>query len=223
MTATLTPPLNGIVLKGIHWDTFQALVRDLESQPSKRLTYDNGVLEIRMPLPPHERYKKWLGRLVELVTEELEIEIGSLGSCTWSRQDLQKGIEPDECYYIRNEAAVRGKDVIDLTIDPPPDLAIEVDNTSSSIDRMGIYAALGVPEVWRYDLQVVTLLVLVNGTYQTCDRSLALPLMTVEAVQTWLQQASEMGETSWAKQVRQWVREHRSPVSADEVNEGVEP
>jgi Uma2 family endonuclease len=74
MTATLTPPLNGIVLKGIHWDTFQALVRDLESQPSKRLTYDNGVLEIWMPLPPHERYKRWLRRLVETVTEELDIE-----------------------------------------------------------------------------------------------------------------------------------------------------
>ncbi|WP_416671752.1 Uma2 family endonuclease [Egbenema bharatensis] len=209
MTVTLTPPLNGVVLRGIHWDTFQALVHDLESQPSKRLTYDNGVLEIRMPLPPHERYKKWLGRLVELVTEELEIEISSLGSCTWSRQDLQKGIEPDECYYIQNEAAVRGKDVIDLTIDPPPDLAIEVDKTSSSIDRLGIYAALGVPEVWRYDLQSVTLLVLRNGTYQTHDRSLALPIITAETLQTLLEQAAKMGETSWVKQVRQWVREQR--------------
>ena len=97
MTAVISPQKEQIILKGIHWETYKSLVRDLEAQPSKRLTYDNGVLEIRMPLPPHERYKKWLGRLVEIITEELGIEIASLGSCTWSRDDLRKGLEPDEC------------------------------------------------------------------------------------------------------------------------------
>jgi Uma2 family endonuclease len=211
MTATLTSPTfalaSGIVLKGIQWQTYQALVQDLESQPGKRLTYNNGVLEIRMPLPPHERYKKRLGRLVEVVTEELGVETDSLGSCTWSRQDLQQGIEQDECYYIQNQAAVRGKDLIDLLQDPPPDLAIEVDNTSSSVDRLGIYAALGVPEVWRYDLQSLTILVLVEGAYQAREQSLVLPLMTVGAIQTLLLSAPEMGGTSWARLVRQWVRE----------------
>ena len=91
---------------------------------------------------------------MEIITEELGIEIASLGSCTWSREDLQKGLEPDECYYIQNEAVVRGKETITLSVDPPPDLAIEVDSTSSSLDRMGIYAALGMcgggylPESW---------------------------------------------------------------------------
>ena len=197
MTAVISPQKEQIILKGIHWETYKSLVRDLEAQPSKRLTYDNGVLEIRMPLPPHERYKKWLGRLVEIITEELGIEIASLGSCTWSR---------DDCYYIQNEAAVRGKETITLSVDPPPDLAIEVDSTSSSLDRMGIYAALGVPEVWRYDFKVMTFWVLVDSVYVSRETSIALPLVTATAVQVLLSEAVSMGETSWAKRVRAWIQ-----------------
>jgi len=206
MTAMISLPKDSMILRGIHWDTYQSLVRDLESEPSKRLTYDNGVLEIRMPLSPHERYKKWLGRLVEIITEELDWEIASLGSCTWSREDLRKGLEPDECYYLQNEAMVRGKMLIDLSVDPPPDLAIEVDSTSSSLDRMGIYAALGVAEVWRYDFERFSIVVLREGYYQDAERSLALPMVTREMIAHWLELAATMGETRWAKQVRLWVR-----------------
>jgi Uma2 family endonuclease len=203
----------GILLPGISWETYQALVKDLESQPGKRLTYDNGLLEIFMPLPPHGKNKKHLARFVELLTEELEIEICSLGSSTWSRQDLAKGVEPDECYYIQNELAVRGKMEIDLTVDPPPDLAIEVDITSLSIPRLPIYQALGVPEVWRFDGEQVVLLSLLQGEYQEIPQSLALPMVTATVLQDWLAKAQTMGETSWAKAVRHWVQEqlHTSP------------
>jgi Uma2 family endonuclease len=207
MTATLTPPLGGIVLKGIHWDTYQALVRDLELQPSRRLTYDNGSLEIWMPLPPHESYKRWLGRFVEIVTEELDIEIRSLSASTWSREDLAKGVEADECYYIQNEAVIRGKMAIDLMVDPPPDLAIEIDITNPSLPRLPIYRALGVPEVWRFDGSRLQFLRLIDGEYRDVTTSIAIRLLTVDVVQTLLQEASEMGETSWAKLVRRWVRE----------------
>jgi Uma2 family endonuclease len=207
MTATLTPPLGGIVLKGIHWDTYQALVRDLELQPSRRLTYDNGSLEIWMPLPPHESYKRWLGRFVEIVTEELDIEIRSLSASTWSREDLAKGVEADECYYIQNEAVIRGKMAIDLTVDPPPDLAIEIDITNPSLPRLPIYRALGVPEVWRFDGSRLQFLRLIDGEYRDVTTSIAIRFLTVDVVQTLLQEASEMGETSWAKLVRRWVRE----------------
>jgi Uma2 family endonuclease len=152
-----------VLLRGITWETFQSLMIELESQPSKRLTYDNGLLEIWMPLAVHERYKKLLTRLVEVVTLESEIEMCSLGSCTWSRKDLLKGVEADECYYIQHEAMIRGKMAIDLTIDPPPDLAIEVDVTSLSLPRLPIYGALGVPEVWRVYEGTVQILVLQNG------------------------------------------------------------
>jgi Uma2 family endonuclease len=197
----------GIVLHGISWDTYQSLVRELESQPSKRMTYDNGLLEIFMPLPPHEKNKKYVARFVEIVTEALDIEICSLGSCTWSRKDLAKGVEADECYYIQHEAMIRGKMAIDLTIDPPPDLAIEIDITSPSVPRLPIYRALGVPEVWRFDGEKMRLLALVDGEYQEIGQSIALPCVTPAVLEDWLVQATTMGETSWAKAIRRWVQE----------------
>jgi Uma2 family endonuclease len=203
-------PTPGVVLQGISWETYQALVRELECQPGQRLTYDGGTLEIAMPLPPHERYKKYLARLVEVVTEELGLEVASLGSCTWSRRDLLKGLEPDECYYIQREAAVRGKMQIDLTVDPPPDLAIEVDITCPSVQRLPIYAALGVPEVWRFDGVQITLLKLIQESpesgYLAIDASVALPICRRDAVQHWLTQAQTMAETSWVKAIRHWAR-----------------
>jgi Uma2 family endonuclease len=196
-----------IVLQGISWQTYQSLVRELESQPGKRLTYDNGNLEICMPLPSHEIYKRRLGRLVEIVTEEMEMDIFSLSASTWSREDLLKGVEADECYYIQNEAAVRSKLNINLAVDPPPDLAIEVDITSPSLPRLPIYAALGVQEVWQFDGEQVTLLRLSEGNYVAINRSVALPILPQEVIQHWLVQAQSMGETSWARAFRRWVRE----------------
>lgn len=196
----------GVLLQGITWQTYQSLVLELESQPAKRLTYDNGVLEIWMPLPPHETYKRLLGRLVEIITEELDIEIRSLSASTWSRKDLLKGVEADECYYIQNEAIVRGKRSIDLTVDPPPDLAIEIDISNPSLPRLPIYAALKVPELWQFDGERFKILELVAGEYVTKTQSQALPIVTVEIVQELMGQAQEMGETSWAKIVRQWIK-----------------
>ncbi|MBD2107587.1 Uma2 family endonuclease [Nodosilinea sp. FACHB-13] len=210
MTAVLVPPQRQVVLQGVSWATYQSLSRDLEAAPSKRLTYDQGALEIMVPLPPHESYKKLMGRMVEVTTEETETEIRSLGSTTWSREDLSKGLEPDQCYYIQHEQAVRGKDEIDLTVDPPPDLAIEIDHTSSSLDRMAIYAALGVPEVWRYDGATLTILALVNGKYCPQAISTVLPLLRQDTLLRFLQTSQTMGETSWVKAFRQWIREqHR--------------
>ncbi|WP_240038857.1 Uma2 family endonuclease [Okeania hirsuta] len=151
MTKTLLKPENSTLLTGIKWETYQALLLDLAENPGKKLTYDQGTLEIMTPLPEHEINKGFLGRLVQTTTEVLGLEISSLGSTTLSRKDLQKGVEPDECYYITNEELVRGKIKFDLDRDPPPDLAIEIYITSSSLDRLTIYAALGIREIWRFD------------------------------------------------------------------------
>lgn len=207
MTAVLTPPRNQVVLRGVSWTTYQALSRDLESEPGKRLTYDQGTLEIMVPLPPHEGYKSLMGRLVEVTTEETETEIRSLGSTTWSREDLQKGLEADECYYIQNEQAVRGKAEIDLATDPPPDLAIEVDFTSSSMNRLEIYLALGVPEVWRFDGATLTIYCLVEGQYRPQEASEVLPLLQRGDILRFLQASQTMGETTWVREFRKWVRE----------------
>jgi Uma2 family endonuclease len=206
MTATLIQSPDRVILPNISWQTYQSLVKDFEQEPAIRLTYDQGLLEIRMPLDPHETYKKLLGRLIEAATEELEVEIRSLGSRTCSREDLARGLEPDQCYYIQNETLVRGVDQIDLNELPPPDLALEIDITSSSMNRMEIYAALKIPEVWRYDGQSLTIAALQDGEYTPQPRSIALPLLTPEDILSVLSKSKSMGENALIKEFRQWVR-----------------
>ncbi len=206
MTATLIQSPDRVVLKNISWQTYQSLIIDFEREPAMRLTYDRGTLEIRMPLAPHETYKKILGRLIEAATEEFDLEIRSLGSLTCSREDLAKGLEPDQCYYIQNEAMVRGVEQIDLTKLPPPDLAVEIDITSSSLDRFSIYAALKVPEIWRYDGQVLAIYGLVGSEYTIQDNSSALPQLKMEAILRFLSLSTSIGENSLVKQFRQWLK-----------------
>ena len=206
MTATLIQSPDRVVLKNISWQSYQSLVIDFEREPAMRLTYDRGTLEIRMPLAPHETYKKILGRLIETATEELDLEIRSLGSLTCSREDLAKGLEPDQCYYIQNEAMVRGIEQIDLTKLPPPDLAVEIDITSSSLDRFSIYAALKVPEIWRYDGQLLVIYGLVGNEYITRGRSIALPLLKTADILRFMSLSASVGENSLVKQFRQWLK-----------------
>ncbi|CCQ56513.1 MULTISPECIES: Uma2 family endonuclease [Crocosphaera] len=205
MIATLSTQKNSVILNNIRWETYQYLVQDSEEQPNKRLTYDRGILEIMTPLPEHEVYKKLIDRFVLVMVEEMNKEMRSLGSCTWSRQDLKQGLEPDECYYINHEEAVRGKLNIDLNFDPPPDLAIEIDITSSSLNRMSIYEALGVAEVWRFDGQFLSIYQLVDGIYQMSDKSGVFPFIKGEDIMRFLQQL-EGGEMALIKAFRTWVR-----------------
>jgi Uma2 family endonuclease len=207
MTTTLLPQkIYLVLLENISWQTYQALLKDIEEQPGIRMTYDHGNLEIMAPLDPHEAYKKLLGRLVEAATEELNIEIRSLGSRTCSREDMARGLEPDQCYYIQHELAVRGKKQLDLNQDPPPDLVIEIDITNSSINRMRLYEALQVPEVWRYDGRELTVYCLENEKYQIRDRSEALPQLTPSQLVRFLKLAETMGETSLIRSFREWIR-----------------
>ena len=150
MATVLTETTHLIVLHNIAWSTYEAILADMEDQVI-HLTYDHGELEIMSPSDKHERIKRLIGRMVEVMTEVLGIPIRSAGSTTFKKQMLHRGLEPDECYYVTHEEQLWGRDTIDLLVDPPPDLAIEVDISRSSLDRMGIYAALGVPEVWRYE------------------------------------------------------------------------
>ena len=205
MTATLIQSPDRVVLKHISWQTYQSLIVDFEREPAIRLTYDRGILEIRMPLAPHETYKKILGRLIEAATEELDLEIRSLGSLTCSREDLAKGLEPDQCYYIQNEEQVRGIEQIDLAKLPPPDLAVEIDITSSSLDRFSIYADLKVPEIWRYDGRSLVIYRLVGSEYIMQERSIALQILRTEDILRFLNLSASIGENSLVKQFRQWL------------------
>lgn len=155
--STLKLPNHQVILKNISWKTYEALLTDIGEKSRIQLTYDQGILEIMVPLDPHETYAEILGRIVTTITEELNLEIRSLGSRTCKREDLNQGLEPDKCFYIQNEAIVRDLDPIDLNQYPPPDLVIEIDITSHSINRLELYARLGVPEVWQYNEKQFTI------------------------------------------------------------------
>ncbi|MGK7946143.1 MAG: Uma2 family endonuclease [Microcystaceae cyanobacterium] len=204
MVATLTKSPNRVLLDHISWTTYQALIRESGEQGNKRFTYDQGQLEIMTPLPEHEIYKKIIDRFIVIIVEEMNLEMRSLGSCTWSRMDLKQGLEPDECYYINQEEAVRGKMEIDLSCDPPPDLAIEIDITSSSLNRMVIYAALGVSEIWRFDGQTLIIYQLEQGEYKDGQTSRIFPFLKSEDVMRFLQRTEE-SEMALIKTFRRWV------------------
>jgi Uma2 family endonuclease len=205
MTATLIQSPDRVVLQNISWQTYRSLVTDFEPEPAIRLTYDRGTLEIRMPLDPHETFKKLLGRLIEAATEELGLEIRSLGSRTCDREDLAKGLEPDQCYYIQHEAQVRGVAQIDLAHYPPPDLAVEIDITSSSLNRLAIYSALRIPELWRFDGASLTIYTLQGESYVLSPASPALPPLTARDIERFLHLQPTTGENSLLRQFRQWL------------------
>jgi Uma2 family endonuclease len=194
------------VLYNLSWDTFEALLRDTGEHRGSRFAYDCGTLEIMTPLFEHENPKIQFDRLIFSLAEELDIEVISAGSTTLKRKSLAKGIEPDSCYYIQNEAAMRGRETLNLEIDPPPDLAVEIDITSSSVNKFNIYAALGVAELWRYDGEVLNFYQLVENQYIEIKFSLAFPLVSVGDMNRFIQQGKTMGEIALLKSFRAWVR-----------------
>lgn len=198
---------NRLVLQGIDWKTYTRLGKILAERRSIRMTYDRGVLEIMNMTYRHENNTDLLGRFVGVLTEELGLEIAGGGSTTLRRKKKQRGLEPDNCYWIANESRVRGKDHIDLRFDPPPDLVLEIDITRSSLDRMSIYAAMSVPEIWRYDGRVLTFYGLEpDGRYAERTHSLSFPLVTAADLLGFLALRGKMGENAIVGQFRDWVR-----------------
>ena len=200
-----------MVLHNIGWATYERLLADSENNSTPRFAYDQGELEIMSPSPEHEKFNRRIAQLVLAVAEEFSIEAEDLGSTTFRREDLERGFEPDSCFYIQNEEEVRGKASVDLTVDPPPDLVIEIDITSPSLNKLPIYAQLGVPEVWRYDGERMTILVLEESDYAPTTQSLVLGLVTESALTSFFEKGKSMKRTIWLKSVREWVRESAKP------------
>ena len=209
-------PVRRVVLSGISWETYEHLLADLANRSVPRLTFDQGVLEIMSPTPEHEEYKHILALLVEVVAEELRINIRGFGSTTFTRQDLLKGFEPDSCFYIQSVPRIRGKRRIGLPQDPPPDLLIEIDVTSSSLNRFALFARTGVPEVWRYDGSQLQIFTLTDQTYGEVERSLAFPLLTNTAIAQFVEDGIELERLEWRDRLREWLRQHKDIMKNDE-------
>lgn len=207
---TLTNPIayNGqqhLVLDGVSWEQYEQLLRDLGDRPI-RVTYDEGKLEIMAPLLNHERWKKYFARLIEVMCEELDIDVELAGSTTFKRKELAKGLEPDECYYVQHADAMRGKSELDLAVDPPPDLVIEVDITSKSVPKEPIYAALGVAELWRFDGSRLTVLLLRNRKYRPVPASLAFPFLPMDRFQEFALRLASERQPKVLREFRAWVK-----------------
>ncbi len=194
------------ILQNISWETFETLLAETGEHRGSRFAYDCGILEIMSPLIEHESYKSIFGNLVVVLAEELGIEIKSAGSTTLKRKSENRGIEPDNCYYIQNERAFRGKKTLDLAIDLPPDLAIEIDITNSSVNKLGIYSALGVPEIWIYNGRILQFYQLVEKRYVERELSGAFPLVSTTEINQFIEQSKTVGEIALIKLFRAWVR-----------------
>jgi Uma2 family endonuclease len=209
---TRPPPGQWLRLSHVDWRTYSRLVRAFAERPGTRLTYDRGELEIMSPLLEHDDDGRFLGDLVFVLTEELGLPLKRGGSTTLRRRLRRRGIEADECFWIANAHRMAGRRRLDLRTDPPPDLAIEVDVTRSSLDRLAIYAALGVPEVWRLDGDTLTFHVLgAGGGYVSATASRSFPLVAPTDLLGFLQQARQVGdENAVMRQFRGWIRQRRA-------------
>lgn len=201
MQSTLSAETRTVV-ENVRWDTFVELSEQRRGSVP-RMTFDEGVLELMSPRRQHENIGSLIGRIVETYTEVMDIEIQTVASTTFKRKDLQKAFEADESYYIEHAEQIRPKEEVDLTIDPPPDLVIEVEITSSAIQKLKLFAAMGVPEVWHHDGERMQMFVLSEGKYIAVKTSLALDGLTPELIESFLDRRFDLGETAIIREFRQ--------------------
>ncbi|MGJ5674169.1 MAG: Uma2 family endonuclease [Nostochopsis sp.] len=205
MVATAPVAETRTLLENISWQTFKIMLAEMEQGRSYRLAYYNNMLEIMTPLMPHENSNRLIEVFVGVLCEELGLEIKRAGSLTLTRDDLERGGEPDSSYYIQNEFLVRNKENIDLAIDPPPDLVLEVEYSRPKVDKSEIYTAIGVPEFWRFNGSVLRIYVLSDGQYSEVQFSPTFGSIPVREIPRFIQQARKDGENSTTRVFRTWI------------------
>jgi len=206
MLTTVAPPEQRLLLHNISWETYERLLAESVDNCGTRFTYDEGNLEILVVSIGHETPNRTLAAIAEITAYETERDFVRAGSTTFKRKDLAKGFEPDSSFYFHNADVIRGKDEIDLAADPPPELIIEVDITSSSLDRFPIYAAIGVHEIWRYDGERVRFHTLDGNNWRLIDGSLVLPPMTAAQATIFLERDRHEKASEWLRALKEWIQ-----------------
>jgi len=203
----------GAVLRfdNVPWDDYENLLVDLGESYSVRIFYDQGRMEIMAPASAHEKPKNIIHHLVTSISDELDIDVESLGSTTWKAEMKAKGAEPDDCFYVQNAALIIGKEDLDLAHDPPPDVVVEIDRTSTSLNKFAIYAGLEVPEIWRVAGRQVQFYLLAGNRYEESPISRAFPFLTTQVLSEFIARGLKEGERKVASAFREWVREHHHP------------
>ncbi|MBP5972906.1 Uma2 family endonuclease [Brasilonema sp. CT11] len=200
------PPGQRVLLEDINWLEFEAILNELGEHRSSRVAYQQGTLEIMVPLPEHERAKIIIGDLVKILLDELDLNWESFGSTTFKREDMSAGVEPDDCFYIQNYKLMIGRDRINLNVDPPPDLVIEIDVTSKT--KISAYQALRVPEIWRYENGNLEIYLLQGEQYIKSQNSLSFPnFPVIEEIYRFVEMSRTIGTTPALREFRKLVRE----------------
>lgn len=207
LTQLKIQPGQQILLDRVSWQQFESILAELGERRAARISYSNGLLEIMVPLPEHEKAKEIIGDIVKILLTDRGIDYDALGSTTLKSEKMIQGVEPDACFYIQNQSFSLGKNRLDLSIAPPPDLAIEIDLTSRT--QLDNYRSLGVPELWRYDKQGLQIYLLQGGEYV---KSFVSPtfsnLPIVELVNNCVRQSRSIGSSQAIKEVRNWIKEN---------------
>lgn len=207
--ATISAPVQGdqrLVFHDVSWETYVGLLH-AHGERLTRLTFHRGVLEIMTLSQLHERLSELLDNFIKILTKEYGLEVASTGSMTMHAEQLQVGAQADKSYYIRHEAIIREREEYDPAVDPPPDLAVEVDLSSSSSRRMLVYAELGIPELWRYDGERLVFMSLGSGgKYRAIERSLAFSGLSSADLERFIDRRGTVGENALDEELRRWLR-----------------
>jgi len=206
MTAAENITDQSVVLRGVRWETYERLLADHQDSNGARLNYDSGILEIMAPSFKHENLKETIASLFQLAAETKDVDFVAAGSTTFRRQDLQKGFEPDACFYVRDVERIRTQDEIDLNVDPPPDLVVEIVVTNRVVNKLPLFAALAIPEVWRYQADELQILVLESNAYSSRATSSILPGVGSRALTELVRSSRAMARPLWIQSVRDWAR-----------------
>ena len=204
--ASNLPPSAVVTFHDVSWEEYEQLIEELGEAPGRRVSYNDGTLNIMTLSSEHERYSDFLKRLVGHVSFRLGVNICSFGSATMRKQARKKGSEPDGCYYVQSAPLIGNKMHIDFAADPPPDIVFEVDIHHDSLGKFPIYAALGVPEIWRYDGQVLTIHHLREDQYVGVENSLALPVLSARSLTDFLARLSKDGESQTLVAFDEWLQ-----------------
>jgi len=202
------PPGGRLVLSGVDWADYEALLYRLGDDSHLRISYSDERLEVMSPSTAHEKYKSLINRLVIAISDEVDIDVISFGSFTMKIDRLRKGAEADDCFYIQHAAVVMGRDHVELGVDPPPDLVVEIDQTRDSRKKLGIYASFGVPEIWRYDGRHLSILQLTDGSYLSCEFSLCFPFLSADQLSDLISGVSSGSRESWLA-LHEWIKANK--------------
>ena len=203
------PQGSTLIFYQVEWDDYERLVEDLAaaSRPNLRVSYDCGRLEIMSPLNEHGGYASFIDRLTQIMAEELNLDVQSYGATTWKLRALQKGAEPDCCYYVKNAARVIGKGRFNLDSAPPPDVVVEIDITRESFSKFPIYAAFGVPEIWQYDGDTARMYKLSGDDYREIEKSKFFPPLTPKVLAAALAESKTAGQTAALRSFRKQIKQ----------------